>query len=158
MSVLEALGKLQLRALALLATVFAAGLLAGVGLGRLQRPRHHRPPPMAMFDELDLTPDQRQKVEAAFQRHRGELDAILGETRPRVHAVQRTIEAEVKAVLTPEQLRKLETLESEMRRPPSEGGMPMPPMMGPHPGATPPGPPPAGSPPGAGRQPPAPPR
>lgn len=151
MSLLESLGRLQARAVALLVAVFAAGVLAGVGLGRLQRPHHHGPPrAMALFEQLDLTPEQREKVDAAIQRHRGELDVIFSETRPRVHTIQKTIETEVRAVLTPEQLRKLDALEADLQRRAREGGLPPLPMLGPLPGA----PPPPGPPPGAGGPPP----
>jgi len=158
MSLLESVGKLRVRALALLAAVFVAGVLAGFGLARALRPRHHLPPPLAMFDQLDLTPEQHQKVDGIFQLHRPELETILGESRPKVRAIQATIEREVRAVLTAEQQSRLDVLEAEMRRHGPEGhGHALPPgVEPPPPGAGGPPPPGAGGPPppGAGGPPP----
>ena len=145
MSLLESLSKMQTRAVALLVAVFVAGVLAGVALGRMMHPRHHLPPPMALFDQLDLTPEQRQNVDAAFQRHRGELESILGDSRPKVRAIQATIEKEIRAALTPDQQHKLDALEAEMHRRGPEHGMPLPPGVEPPPGAG--APPPGGPPP-----------
>jgi len=142
----QELGSMKLRAFALLAAMFVIGAFAGAGLVRLARPAlgpppfHHDP-----FRHLDLTPDQRARAEKILEKHRPALDAIVEETRPRVRAIQETIEKELAEVLTPEQVRRLEELRARMPPPPGPG-------FGPP--AGPPGRPPPGFPHGEGGPPP----
>jgi Spy/CpxP family protein refolding chaperone len=128
-------------ALVLVAT-FAVGTVTGVGLCRWLT---HREPPghgphgwgPIPLDELGLSEEQRQKAHAVFERHRPELYAILRETYPKANAVREKVEREVRELLTPEQRRRLDELES--RRPPRPPGPPGPPPFGPPPGPPPPG-------------------
>ena len=132
MPTLASLGQLRIRAIGLLAAVFLAGALAGAGVIRYFEPRPPPPPPgpgLGPFSQLGLTPDQQARAREIIEKHRGELDAIVKETMPRVRAVQETIDREMLTVLTPDQLERFRAL-----RPPP----PMP-GMGPPPG--PPGPP-----------------
>jgi Spy/CpxP family protein refolding chaperone len=138
MTALASLGALRLRALALLLVVFVAGGFAGAGLARLHAPRWPHPPPPGAgpYSQLGLTADQEARAQQVFEKHRAELDAILHETMPRVRAVQDTIDAEMRSVLTPDQIRRLDELKANA--PPPPPGMP---GMGPPPGLPPPPPP-----------------
>ncbi|MBI5548948.1 MAG: periplasmic heavy metal sensor [Deltaproteobacteria bacterium] len=140
------LGRLRLRAFALLAAIFLVGALAGVGAVRLAAPwRMPHPPPLGMelFERLGLTPDQRERAKEIFEKHRPELDAILAETLPRVREVQEVIDGEMRAILTPEQARRFEELRSRPPghrpgMPPGIPGLPPLPMGGAGPGPLPP--------------------
>jgi hypothetical protein len=146
----------------ILAGVFVAGGVAGAGLTVLLRaerrpdappPRPHLlPPPLR---ELQLTPDQERRAREVAERYRGEMEAAVQEAFPKVRAVQERMDADLRALLTPEQAARFDELRA--RRPP--GPFPMGPRMhGPPPGdgAAPPPPPPGERPPG-GRPPGAPP-
>jgi hypothetical protein len=157
-----------LSALVVLAT-FLAGVVAGVGIQRWASPPpppRPGPPPLAgpgagglppHLRALGLTPDQERKVTEIFERHRPELEAAIREAYPRIQAVVERAQKETRAVLDPEQQRKLDELERNgppwLSRPPPGGGRPgdgPPPGLGPPPGAGPPpdlGPPPGGEPP-----------
>jgi Spy/CpxP family protein refolding chaperone len=87
-----------------------------------------------MHWELGLSLEQQQKVEAAMQKYRPELDAVIRETFPRVKAVQEKIDNEIRALLTEGQRRKFDEMQS--RRPPGAGSRPGP--DSPYPGGPPP--------------------
>jgi Spy/CpxP family protein refolding chaperone len=119
------------------------GLVAGLGMARWIPGVHERPlrpmegrgphglPPF--LHELDLTDKQEQDARAIFEKHRPELDAILRESFPRVRAVNDRIDAEIRALLTPEQQKKFDELRA--RRPRHGPGRP---GEGPGPGEPPP--------------------
>ena len=151
MNTLASLGQVRMRAIALLAVMFIAGALAGAGVSRMVDYRHRppRPPWMGPFGELGLTAEQDARVRAVFEKHRPELDAILAETRPKVREVQKAIDDDLSAILTPEQLHKLQQLKGDGRLPPPS----FPPGLGPHGAGPAPGllpPPPIGMPPPPG--------
>jgi Spy/CpxP family protein refolding chaperone len=107
-----------------LAAVFAGGLMAGVLVERtvLAAPavaevsvergapagetssregtRHDRE---TMARELELTPEQRARIDAILDEQQAELREIMSETRPRTRAVLRETRSRVEEVLTPEQ-------------------------------------------------------
>jgi len=129
---------------------FVAGAGAGVGLYRWAGPRFPpHPGPSALpphLRGLDLTPEQERRAAEIFERHRPDLEAIMRDSYPRMRAVVEETHAELRRILTPEQQRKFDELES--RAPPfgPPGGPPprrpppgMPPPLGP---GTPPPPPP----------------
>ncbi len=136
----EALGRLRLQAILLLAAVFVIGLLCGAAVERaLQKsgpprrpggppPRAHGELPRELTDELNLTQDQEGRVREIFERYRPRTDAILDEFFPRLRAVTDSARAEIRAILTPEQQ---ETFDRNLPpdfgrggRPPFEGGPP----------------------------------
>jgi len=131
---MASLGQLKLRAIALLVGMFLAGGLAGVGLGRQFRPhRVHNPEPPP-YDQLGLSPAQEVRAREIFERHRAELDAIVQQTMPRVEAVQEAIDQEMRATLTPDQIRTLDRLRANRPpRPPGLPGLIPPPRGGPPP-------------------------
>lgn len=59
----------------------------------------------AMSRRLDLSDEQQAEIERIHERHRGERDRILEKCRPAHRKLQRAVESEIRAVLTPEQRR-----------------------------------------------------
>ena len=112
--------------------VFAAGALFGAGLmhwrGPVDRPERIGPPrggPIdAMIHELALDTTQTDALRAIETKHRGELDAIVRATQPKVRDVLFAIEDELRPQLRADQIQKLEAWRA--RRPPLP-----PPGMGP---------------------------
>ncbi len=145
----------------ILAGVFVAGGAAGAGLTVLLRgARHHDAPPPRPhllpppLRELQLTPDQERHARDVAERYRGEMEAAVQEAFPKVRAVQERMDAELRALLTPEQAARFDELRA--RRPP--GPFPVGPRMhGPPPGDGAPPPPPPGVRPPGGQPPGAPP-
>ena len=151
-----------------LAGVFAAGAVSGLGLARWLGPRAPPPPGppiMRAFHQLGLSAEQQRQTREILESHKPELEAILRETFPRVRAVNEQVSEELRAILTPEQARRLTRLEAQLppethppghpppmgERPPQGRGPPPhgfpPPGMGPYPHGPPPpgmGPPPQG--------------
>ncbi len=138
-------GRARLLSGALLAAVFLAGMLAGVAADHLwalhrMPPFRHGPPGHRahrggeahgeLARRLDLTPAQQARLDSIFARRGPRMDSIMGEMRPRLDAEIRAAEAEVEAVLTPEQREEFRRMTAERHR-----------RMGP-PGDRPPGRPP----------------
>lgn len=152
--------RLHLWTAVVLLAVFLAGGVTGAGLVWATRPRDPRPAgPRPRIDglpgplaELGLSPEQVAKARAVVESHRAELQAAVEESFPRVRAVQDRVDAELRALLTPEQAARFD--EMRKRRPPLRGpgfgGPPPPgepprrppPPEGREPGVHPPGPPP----------------
>src|SRR4051812_23241937 len=91
--------------------VFAAGALFGAGLMRWRGPDRdeHLGPPRggpveAMIHELALDATQTDALRAIEAKHRGELDAILRTTQPKVRAVLFAIEDELRPLLRADQV------------------------------------------------------
>jgi Spy/CpxP family protein refolding chaperone len=142
----EALGRMRLQAILLLAAVFVIGILGGVAAERaLQKnnpPRRPGPPnlphnqlPPELTQELHLTPDQEERIRGIFEQYRPRTDAVLDEFFPKLRAVMDSARAEIRTVLSPEQQ---ETFD-RMKPPELDRDGPL------HfPGGPPPGPPPFG--------------
>lgn len=121
-SVPETPRRARLVGLSLLAGMLAAGLLAGVALDRAFA---HRAPGSGrdacegrrthMFERLDLTSAQRERVDAILERRRGSMEAIWRETGPRMRALVDSTEAEIRQVLRPEQRERFDQLKEERR-------------------------------------------
>ncbi len=115
----------------LLLAIFVVGGLTGAGLVRWLAPPPGAPAgPPDPLDDLDLTAEQRVQLERIHERHRPELDAVVRETFPRVRKVQDAIEAELRALLTPEQRARLDQLRATRPPPPPPGLPPHPPPPG----------------------------
>lgn len=136
--------------------VFLAGAVAGAGVlvALAPDPRPPGPPIPAYLAELGLSPEQQKVAVQSFEKHRGEIEAIFQEAFPRVRAINEQMESELRAVLSPEQLKRLEELKARRPAgpPPGFGGPPMP--QGAEGSPPPPG---FGGPPGMGAFPPPPP-
>lgn len=108
----------RLVALGVFAALFAAGAAAGVAWERTRAKapmfRVHVNGGDARIDalaELGLTDEQRRRIEQVFERAQPRTDAVLRETLPRLRAVTDSINAEIQAVLTPQQRRRLGRVE-----------------------------------------------
>lgn len=108
----------RLLVLGTFAALFAAGVAAGVAWERTrgEEPRFRvrvdgGRARVEAFDELGLTDEQRRRIEQIFVRSQPRTDAVLHETLPRLRAVTDSINAEIQAVLTPAQRRRLGRLE-----------------------------------------------
>ncbi|MDX1623639.1 MAG: hypothetical protein R3199_06630 [Gemmatimonadota bacterium] len=135
---IESLGRIRAKGLALLAVVFVAGALAGAALDRWWTAstappsedipvgpmvRDGRLPPA--FERIDLTDEQRERIEAILATWQPRVDSLLGTTLPALRAVTDSVRQEVEAVLTPEQRERLAELLPEgppsRVRPPFDG-------------------------------------
>ena len=78
------------------------------------------PPPRVLVDrlasELDLTADQRTKIEEVLTARRARLESVQREVRDRFEAEQRSLRDEIRKVLTPEQQEKFDKNEQERAR------------------------------------------
>ena len=98
--------------------VFAMGLAAGVLMGRRMGPpprpgaagppvRGGLPPPDRLIERLDrdlqLSADQRQRIESILEARRPRIEAVQREVIARAEREQREMQAEIRGVLTPEQ-------------------------------------------------------
>ena len=123
--------------------VFCVGLAGGVLIGRRLSPdrvRVFRPPPGADFRgpmggpgerigggapagrlierltrELDLTSDQRSKIEGVLSGRRARLDTLQQDVRSKFEAEQESLRNEIRAFLSPEQQQKFDEREKELR-------------------------------------------
>ena len=116
---------------------FLAGGAAGAGLHASFATRHHQamhvgggpgpfphrgPPPH--LRELELTAEQQQQAEALFEAHRTQVEAVMKDSFPKVRELNEQLHVKLKALLTPEQVTKLEVIEARraQRRGPGPGG------------------------------------
>jgi hypothetical protein len=105
----------------LLTSLCAASLITGAGLGVVADRAllaHTAPRPQSRFvekitDGLDLSPTQREQVLAVFEKRRPQFLEIMKEVQPKVLVFREATNAELKAILRPEQQQRLEQLEKE---------------------------------------------
>lgn len=115
------------RAAVLLGATFLVGLVVGLFGGRWLHPGpfgpRPRPTPVAVADHLsrrlNLRPEQRDSVRAILERHRPTMDSLWSEFRPRIRAVDESLQQEIAAQLDPAQREKFAKLREryERRRP-----------------------------------------
>ena len=84
-------------------------------------------------DSLDLTPEQREKLEAALKQFRQDVEAAMRtykngemtreELRARVTDLENRLDAEVQAILTPEQYERWKNHQKQIK---DQGGVPYP--------------------------------
>ena len=114
--------------LVLLAATFLTGTLAGIAADRvlLQDGRgpvrivRAVPPPRdghrgLVFDALDLTPDQRERIRGILERRRAQMAAHWEEAAPGMRALVDSTDLEIRAALTPEQRERFDRLRAERR-------------------------------------------
>ncbi len=63
----------------------------------------------AMTRQLDLTRDQRSKIEAIFEKHEGEREATFKQCAPGFEKLRDRIDSEIRAVLDADQQKKFDT-------------------------------------------------
>lgn len=114
----------RLTGMALLIVTFAAGMLAGTATNRVLSarepeagaardcPRDERGP-HSIFDELDLTPAQRVRVDSIMARRRQRTDALWQQDGQRIRAAVDSARAEIRTVLTPAQAAEYDRLREE---------------------------------------------
>lgn len=117
--------------------VFCLGLAAGMLIGRRMGPpppwrggpmflgenppgRGRGPGPGPLIDRLDrelqLTPDQKTRVQAIFEERRGRLEAVQREVMARAEEERRELQQEIRKVLTPEQQARFDRWIAEQPR------------------------------------------
>jgi Spy/CpxP family protein refolding chaperone len=127
----ESLGRIRAQGVALLVVTFVVGALAGMAFERLRAPQPDLPPgrepglgmmrPFGpgrlppMFEELNLTAEQRAEISDIMERSRPRTDELLESMLPRLRAVMDSVRDEIHAVLTPEQAVKLDSLMADMQ-------------------------------------------
>jgi Spy/CpxP family protein refolding chaperone len=111
----------------LLALTFAVGMLAGAASSRVlnagepdaralaaacapQRGPHY------MFDELDLRPEQRTRIEAIMARRRAGMDSVWREHGAPIRAAYDSTRMEIRTVLTPAQRVQYDELRARRER------------------------------------------
>lgn len=113
-------------AIAFLLVFFAGGMTgAFFGFHHLRHPIILGPPHSGEVGDrmrehlrrsLDLTPEQETKVAPIVETTSAKLEAIRVETAERVRLVMEESKKEVAPLLTPEQQKKLDTLEAQHRK------------------------------------------
>lgn len=122
-------GRARLLGIALLVATFATGMLAGAAFNRalvarepapVQEPGWHCHGPHGkktsmILDRLDLSPDQRARVDAVMARRRAQADAFWEREGPRMRGIVDSTRAEIRAILTPAQRAEYDRLRAEYR-------------------------------------------
>src|ERR671912_56812 len=108
----------QVRGAALIIFVlgFAAGILAlnvyrGFAHGGDRRDRFEQ-----MAERMQLTADQKTKVQEIFADTREQLRAVRRESEPKVNEIRRQADGRLQTVLTPEQWQQFQTIREERQR------------------------------------------
>jgi Spy/CpxP family protein refolding chaperone len=103
-----------------LVIMFSVGALTGAATmrvtgeeSRASESRRDRP---SLFETLELSEEQRVKVDAIMERRRAEVDAFWKEHGPQMRAIMDSARAEIRTVLTPEQRELEEQFRAERRR------------------------------------------
>lgn len=116
--------------------VFCVGLAAGMVICRRMGPPPPGPGPMFLGDnppgrgrgpgpgplierldhELQLTPDQKTRVQAIFDERRGRLEAVQRDVLARADQERRELQQEIRKVLTPEQQARFDRWVAEQPR------------------------------------------
>lgn len=103
----------------------AAGFLAGALFSDFYRshrgpalpPMHGMDGPIEMFSrELGLSSDQQKKVQAVFEKYQPEMQKVMEANRPLIDKVRDKMKAEMNAILTPEQAKKMAGLEKDFEK------------------------------------------
>ena len=99
----------------LLATLILGGLLGALINGALMKKsfRKHRDPQgvfQRMIDRLDLEPTQRDSVLSIFEKHHADIRQIRTQFKSDMFASRDSLMNELKPILSPEQISKLEKL------------------------------------------------
>jgi Spy/CpxP family protein refolding chaperone len=135
----ESLGRVRAQGLALLLLAFVVGILGGMALERLRTARRAPRPPAewpgmrpgmsvmpAIFERLNLSEEQRARIEHIMRESRPLTDSVLQASLPRLRAIRDSVWVEIRAVLTPEQQERFDAFERRRGdRTPGDRGTPM---------------------------------
>ena len=107
----------QVRVAALIIFVlgFAAGILA-LNVYRSFARDERRDRFEQMAERLQLTADQKTKVQEIFADTREQLRAVRRESEPKVNEIRRQADGRLQTVLTPEQWQTFQSTRDEMRQ------------------------------------------
>lgn len=116
--------RMRIAGMALLAVTFAVGMLAGTAFGRVLTAREpdaaaaaagceQKRGPHHIFDELDLTPEQRARIDGIMARRRERTDSLWQTDGARIRAAVDSTRAEIRGVLTPVQAAEYDRLRAE---------------------------------------------
>lgn len=98
---------------------FIAGASAGVVAARLLSPRLQIRTTMEgmsrVLDRLDLTTEQRRLADSIVSRNEPRSRQVLVELGERLRLIADSVDAELRAVLTPDQQRRLDSMHAEPR-------------------------------------------
>ena len=105
----------QLRGLALLLIVFAAGFAAGMAVDRAREPHSVLKTRLTtampeILGRLGLTAAQRRAADSILERGTPRAEAALREMVPRLGAIADSLDAELREILTPAQRARLDSL------------------------------------------------
>lgn len=99
--------------LLLMGTFVLGGLLGGAltswGERRSHDQRRDRPRPTyveRLSQDLDLAPDQRERIQQVLDRHQPAMDSLWGQIRPQFESERQLIRQEIITLLTSEQQAK----------------------------------------------------
>lgn len=113
------------KAALVLALVLASGIGLGIAIDRAFLARRGALPPGEfmspwrmgrMLARLDLTPEQRARVDSILALRRQDLSRVREDVRPELERIRIATEADVRAVLTPEQARRFDRHLERIRR------------------------------------------
>ena len=112
--------RLRIQGAVLIVLIFVVGVLAG---GAVERVRASREKPMRPFRQpgelprpfarLGLTEEQRTEISEIFEAGRPRAESVMQELMPHLRAINDSIQAQIREVLTPEQA---EILDEEFER------------------------------------------
>lgn len=113
-------GRLKFWIVVSLVGVFALGIAGGyIGERYFRHARFERsrfPTLEGMSRDLKLTADQQAKIREIFQRNEERLKGLRGLMHEKLEAMRGQLKTEIDAVLTPEQIKKMEAMvEKHMR-------------------------------------------
>jgi hypothetical protein len=94
---------------ATLAVIFATGVLTGLLLAPLLRPRGAPPLPPG-YESLGLTAGQHAQALAVIDSHGPEVERALSDVQPRLRVIHDQVERELRALLTDEQRARLDRM------------------------------------------------
>jgi Spy/CpxP family protein refolding chaperone len=101
--------------------IFVLGFTAGILALNVYRGWAHRGPgPGGRFDalaeRLQLTADQKSKVQEIFSDTREQVRAVRQETEPRMEEIRRQADGRLQTVLTPDQWQQFQRIRDERGR------------------------------------------
>jgi len=117
----------RLTGMALLIVTFVAGMLAGTAFTRVLSAREparsatedcskDERGPHSVFDELGLSVAQRARVDSILERRRQRTDSLWQQDGRRIRSAVDSARAEIRTVLTPQQLAEYDRLREEHER------------------------------------------